>query len=325
MHSGSQTFPVISIVTPSYNQGQFIADTIESVINQEGDFYIDYIIMDGGSEDNSVSVIKKFAGLVEACPVVLTIDDAIFRSYGNCRGVSYRWVSEKDGGQSDAINRGMEKTVGEWVTWLCSDDIYLKGALNRLSAEILKDDADVIYGDVVFLQDNNFMGALGTEEHKQFKFLNTRMIIQQPGSWIRKNAWIQANGLNRQLNYIMDYELFIRLELLGFIFRRIPEFFAIARIYNEAKTSSPSLKRLWEYYKTFFFHHSKNLKSFSITPYILYGIEYIIKLNESRNLANYLTALLHKVFWRIARPEEAADIAKRFQALNPELYNKYKS
>ena len=117
-----QDFPIISIVTPSYNQGKFIADTIESVISQEGDFYIDYIIMDGASRDNSIEVIQSYSEKLNRCPVVFTQGNAEFRKYGNCKGVSYRWISEKDTGQSNAINKGYKIAVGSIFNWLNSDD-----------------------------------------------------------------------------------------------------------------------------------------------------------------------------------------------------------
>src|SRR3972149_7029872 len=103
----------VTIVTPSFNQGRFIGETIESVISQEGDFLLEYLIMDGGSTDNSVEVIKKYEDLLKGggWPV-------------RCRGIEYRWVSVKDNGQADAINKGFMASKGETLAWLNSDDVY---------------------------------------------------------------------------------------------------------------------------------------------------------------------------------------------------------
>ena len=98
---------IISIVTPSYNQGEYLEETIRSVISQEGDFHIDYLIMDGGSTDGSVDIIKKYADLVKQ---------------GNwekkCLGIDLTWLSEKDAGQTDAINKGFSRARGEIVSWI---------------------------------------------------------------------------------------------------------------------------------------------------------------------------------------------------------------
>ena len=90
-----------SIVTPSYNQGKYIEETIKSVISQEGDFSIDYVIADGGSTDNSVEIIKKYSKL---------LNDGRYPI--KCNDIKFRWWSKKDRGQSDAINQGFNSTDG---------------------------------------------------------------------------------------------------------------------------------------------------------------------------------------------------------------------
>lgn len=105
--------PIISVITPSYNQGQYIEETILSVISQEGDFQIDYLIMDGGSTDGTVEVIRKYAEMIDK------------NAYPHrCRGVALRWVSEKDKGQTDAINKGIRQSKGSILTYINSDDAF---------------------------------------------------------------------------------------------------------------------------------------------------------------------------------------------------------
>src|SRR4030065_1321205 len=112
--------PLVSVVTPSYNQGRYIEETIKSVLSQEGDFRIEYLVMDGGSSDNSVEVIKKYDRLLKEgrWPV-------------KSLGITYSWVSEKDKGQSDAINKGFRQATGDYIAWLNSDDTYEPEAIRK--------------------------------------------------------------------------------------------------------------------------------------------------------------------------------------------------
>src|SRR5450631_3400065 len=130
-------FPVISIVTPSYNQGTFLAESIESVMGQEGDFSIDYIIVDGGSSDNSVDIIKKYEARLHNGEWPVT-----------CRGITYRWVSERDRGQTDALIKGFRMSQGEVLAWINSDDTYLPGALQTAALFFSSQpDAGLLYGN----------------------------------------------------------------------------------------------------------------------------------------------------------------------------------
>src|ERR1035437_9764873 len=118
MNDNINDHPVISIVTPSYNQGEFLAETIESVISQEGEFHIDYIIVDGASTDTSVEIIRHYDELLNE------------RNWSiKCCGIRFRWTSGKDKGQTDALMKGFRIAKGDVYAWLNSDDTYLPGAL----------------------------------------------------------------------------------------------------------------------------------------------------------------------------------------------------
>src|SRR6187431_735936 len=124
-------FPKISVVVPSYNQGQYLEETILSIFNQQYP-NLEVFVVDGGSKDNSVDIIKKYE-----------------------QHLTW-WVTEKDKGQSDAINKGFARVTGEIVTWLCSDDLFTKGTLKRV-AEIfseLPDNVGLIYGGATLFGDN---------------------------------------------------------------------------------------------------------------------------------------------------------------------------
>ncbi len=105
-----------SIITPSYNNDKYISQTIDSVLSQEGDFEIEYIIMDGGSTDNTVNILKKYEEKISMC----------FES----RHITFKWFSEKDNGMYDAINKGFSLATGDIYAWINADDIYLPGAFN---------------------------------------------------------------------------------------------------------------------------------------------------------------------------------------------------
>lgn len=175
----------ISIITPSYNQGQYIADTIISVIEQEYS-NLEYIIMDGGSKDETVDVIKKYADKI-----------------------TY-WESKKDKGQSDAINKGLKKATGDIVAWLNSDDIYTENALKRV-AEIFKKnpDVDIVYGNVWQCY------PAKTEKHVNKKFNPKQFLsgvnMHQPSVFWRRRVHEEVGFLDESLYYTMDYDLWLRL------------------------------------------------------------------------------------------------------------------
>ena len=137
-----QIAPILSIVTPSYNQGQFLVETIESVIGQSGDFHIDYIIVDGGSTDNSVEIIRHYDALLKQGEWPIS-----------CKGITYRWLSERDRGQTDALAKGFRMVNGEILAWLNSDDIYLPGALQTAAAFFRNNPGTgLLYGECTLLR-----------------------------------------------------------------------------------------------------------------------------------------------------------------------------
>jgi len=135
---------IVTIVTPSYNQGQFIEETINSVLSQEGDFFIQYIIADGGSTDNSVEIIKKYEKLLKEKKYPV-----------RCKGIEYIWWSRKDRGQSHAINQGFKIAKGDILAWINSDDYYEPGAFDYIFDMFRKHPhIDMIYGDCYFILGN---------------------------------------------------------------------------------------------------------------------------------------------------------------------------
>lgn len=218
---------VFSIVTPSYNQGAFLAETIESVIGQTGDFFIDYVIVDGGSTDNSVDIIKQYESLLKTGGWPLT-----------CRGITYRWVSEKDNGQTDALMKGFSLATGEILAWLNSDDTYLPGAL-QTAADFFYNhkDTGLMYGDGRYCDAvGAIIGNYRSEEFDLDKLASANFICQ-PAAFFRKDVFATVSGLDRTLQFAMDYDLWIRIGR-RFACRHLQHLLANYRLHETSKTIS---------------------------------------------------------------------------------------
>jgi glycosyltransferase involved in cell wall biosynthesis len=231
-----ENHPVVSVITPSFNQGQFLAATIESVLGQEGDFYLDYIIMDGGSMDDSVEIIKRYERLLQEKGWQV-----------QCRGITYRWVSEKDRGQTDAISKGFSRAEGEIFAWLNSDDLYLPGTLQTV-AEFFRETPGtaLVYGDAHFCDyEGKIIGQYPTEGFDLNK-LAYRNFFCQPSTFFRKNSYEAVGGLDDSLRFTMDYDLFIRMGK-QLDCRYLPQFLSQYRLHETSKTMHSD--ELFEYHE----------------------------------------------------------------------------
>jgi glycosyltransferase involved in cell wall biosynthesis len=221
-------YPILSIVTPSYNQERFIEETIKSVISQEGKFNIDYIIVDGKSTDGSVEIIKKYDALLKQgkWPV-------------KCRGIRYRWLSEPDRGQSDAIAKGFHMTEGDIIAYLNSDDTYLPGALEKVTG-FFESHPDVmfVYGDVVLVDENGSSVGRYPTEPFDYKRLAVRNFIGQQSAFFKRKAYEKVGGVDADLQYVMDYDLWMRMAK-EFNFNHVKEFLSTFRLHGESKTMKP--------------------------------------------------------------------------------------
>lgn len=209
----------VSIVTPSYNQGQFIRRTIESVISQSTpNIEIDHVVFDGGSRDESVEVLKSF-------------------------GSHIKWESKKDNGQADAVNKGILATDGEIIGWLNSDDIYYPNAIHKVVNYFNKNpEVDVVYGmaDHINLDDQAFEEY--PTEPWNFERLQYTCFICQPALFFRRKIVDTYGTLDKSLNYCMDYEFWLRLGKAGVMFGYLEEKLAGSRLYAENKTLGSRVK-----------------------------------------------------------------------------------
>ncbi|MCF8057512.1 MAG: glycosyltransferase [Desulfocapsa sp.] len=294
--------PQLSIVIPVYNGGQYLQDTLDSLVVLEETFPCELLFQNCKSIDGTTELLDSF-----------------------CQGHDNRFhFNEQDSGQSDAINRGTDRATGRWVTWLCADDIILPAVAEAIH-EAESSGADLVYGDIVFVEGSSIYPAIGTETHFPGALAQRRLIIQQPGTCILRKAWQEADGVNLDLNWSMDYDLFMRLESKGKNFLRSKLFLAIIRVHPDAKTSSGSIRRLFELWSVIWNSHLRRPAYFRFRPYLVYGSEYLIKALESRPrfrnryLAKKFLAVLHRLFWRIAGPAEQNVIQQRFHNLSPEV------
>lgn len=218
---------IISVITPSYNQGQFLAETIESVIRQEGDFSIDYLIIDGGSSDDSLAIIKHYDTLLQngEWPIA-------------CRGITYRWISERDNGQTDALMKGFRLAQGDIFAWLNSDDTYLPGTLETVAGVFrVHADTGLLYGDAHYCDTAGaVIGRYRTEEFDLDRLASAN-IVCQPAAFFRRQAFTAVGGLDVTLHFAMDYDLWIRIGR-RFSCHHIPRMLATYRLHETSKTIS---------------------------------------------------------------------------------------
>ena len=205
--------PKIPIVTPSYNQGQFLEETILSVLNQDYP-NLEYMIVDGGSNDDSVEIIKKYADRL-----------------------AY-WVTEPDRGQSHAINKGFRQATGDILAWLNSDDTYLPYTLQTVGQFFAEHaDVDMVYGDQVDIDETgSTFRATRSLDFNKFALLSRAGAISQPTSFYRRRVWEELGGLDESLHLTMDYEFFLRIAFAGYRIVRIPQYLAKFRYHDASKT-----------------------------------------------------------------------------------------
>jgi len=203
--------PLVTVVTPSYNQGRFIRATIESVLKQDYP-RIEYLVMDGGSTDETVSILREYSDRL-------------------------RWVSEPDHGQAHAINKGWRQARGSILAYLNSDDVYLPGAIAQAVAALeAHPEAAAVYGEGYHVdEEGRVLERYPTESFNPDR-LQEICFICQPTVFLRREAVERAGYLDESLRYCMDYDLWIRLARAGKILSHTPHYLASTRLHADAKT-----------------------------------------------------------------------------------------
>ncbi|WP_254411711.1 glycosyltransferase family 2 protein [Dyadobacter diqingensis] len=211
----SKRFPKLTIITPSYNQADFLERTILSVLNQNYP-NLEYIIIDGGSTDRSVEVIKKYE-----------------------KYLTY-WVSEKDRGQVHAINKALERATGEWISFQNSDDVYFPGTFQRFGKAALQQPADILYGDLFMIStDDEVTEILKTTSYSlTCQILEGMQIHNQ--SLFFKRALVEKYGkFDESYRFAFDYEFITRYTLHDTTkIRKIDGLGGALRVHADAKSST---------------------------------------------------------------------------------------
>ncbi|MBC8264038.1 MAG: glycosyltransferase [Anaerolineales bacterium] len=220
MPDGSR-WPRVSIVTPSYNQGQFIEETIRSVLLQ-GYPDLEYIVIDGGSTDGSIGIIRKYENWL------------------------LYWISEPDAGQADAINKGLRLAQGEVLAYLNSDDTYLPGGVRPVMDHFRSDPATgLVYGNCRVIDGwGRDLGLLPGHAFDLRRTIERGEFIPQPAAFWRKIAMEKVGMFNEDLHYALDYDFFIRVGQ-AFPVIYLPHIVACFRVHGTSKTASQS-EKLWQ-------------------------------------------------------------------------------
>jgi glycosyltransferase involved in cell wall biosynthesis len=267
---GSSDWPKISIVTPSFNQGRFIEETIRSVLLQNYP-NLEYIIIDGGSTDESVEIIEKYAPWIQY------------------------WITEKDNGQSHAINKGFKVASGDVIGWINSDDFLLENALFAVANGYAKNPDSI--GWVGTCKFTDKIGRVKTEDRPpvfsadlSFAAYGDKPYICQPSCFFSRSAFTNVGMLNEELHYVMDVDLWLRLSRIG-EFKSLGKYVACARKYSEIKTHQNPAMRYVERLVV-----SWKAKEFNLARSQM--IEYSIKLGRQHYLnSGFQDMLLLNLAW----------------------------
>ena len=212
--------PLVSIITPSYNQGMFLEETIRSVLKQSYP-NIEYIIIDGGSKDNSREIIEKYE------------DRLVY------------WESQPDRGQAHAINKGIRRAQGEFIGWINSDDLYQPDTVRKI-VDIFNEnpEVDVVYGRLDRIDESGKVVPTPTLPKDKVEFSKKLVIgecvVNQPGSFWRSRMMDLVGLLDERLIYGLDFEYWIRMAMAGAKFKRINDTVAQFRLSKSSKTVGQS-------------------------------------------------------------------------------------
>jgi glycosyltransferase involved in cell wall biosynthesis len=219
--------PKITIITPSFNQGRYLEATIQSILNQ-GYPNLEYFVVDGGSSDESVEIIKKYESQIDF------------------------WVSEKDSGQSHAINKGLERATGDIINWINSDDQLTEGSLFKI-AEYFQSNPKVavVHGKTILFKEDGWKTIHGANENDLPEGYLAGILFPQPSAFFTKKALDRVGGkVDESLHFGMDCDLFGKMAL-HYDFLSVSDIFSKYLLHKSSKTSQSNLPFAQDWQKVF--------------------------------------------------------------------------
>lgn len=271
MVRSEQGDPLVSIVTPSYNQGRFIEETVLSVKNQDYPD-IEHIIVDGGSTDDTLEILKRYEGTY-----------------------NLRWISEPDEGQADAVNKGFDMAQGEIIGWLNSDDVYFDtGTISAVVEAFQKHpEADVVYGDCAYIWEDGTILRIQCVPGFRYSRLLRGCFLEQPAVFFRRHV-VESHKLDVRLKVAIDYEYWLRIGR-EYRFYRLPHILAADRnhrgrisIASRDKFQAVSAELRRQYLPNPTWRHRLEWqldKVFSGTPRRIKGLILLLALTRKRDFA----------------------------------------
>ena len=300
--------PKITIVTPSFNQGQYLESTICSILNQNYS-NLEYIIIDGGSTDNSINIIKKYEKYIKY------------------------WVSEKDGGQSEAINKGLRMSKGEIVTWINSDDLLQTKILQKIPSFFQDNNTGLIFGKSVSFGDKILEKTSRSDFQDQKEKILASVAFPQPASFFRRKVLDRHGFLDESLHFGMDYDLFVRIAL-NYEIKSINEVVSWNRYHSASKTMSMPFSFALDWARVF----SRLLRSFDFTSEIIadlkslkiydngvdcYKVENFFTKSDITKAYVYFLQEQAQFYYGAFKLKEARDIVIRIKYWDPKIYSMY--
>jgi glycosyltransferase involved in cell wall biosynthesis len=244
----------ISIITPSFNQAEFIEETIRSVMRQDHSD-VEHLVIDGGSTDDTVAVLKRYPHL--------------------------QWVSEKDSGQSNAINKGFRKATGEIVAWLNSDDFYEENIFGEIVQYFeAHPDCMLLYGDITFVDASGKMLFRATGDTIDFdRLIACPDIVRQPSFFWRREVIDELGGVDEDLHLVMDFDFFLRIGK-RYRFHYLARNLSFYRYYETNKSLSMVRRQVREMFRVY----RKNNVAFSVRILRFLTAKYVYSFGVLRTL-----------------------------------------
>ncbi len=299
----------ITIITPSLNQGVYLESTIRSILDQNYP-NLEYFVIDGGSTDASVDIIKKYEDQIDY------------------------WVSEKDHGQSDAINKGIRRATGNIITWVNSDDMLQPGILSKITKYFNDRDVGLIFGKTISFGDNMLEKISNYDLYDFDAKLLGCVAFPQPASFFRASILEEQGLLDESLHYGMDYDLFVRIAL-NYQIRPIDEIVSLNRYHPESKSIANTFNFALDWAKVF----SRLLRSFDFTEELVLelkalkiyheGCDYY-KTGREYNKSDLQRAYLYflqeqaQLYYSSYRMTEARAIVDCIRQLDYTFYTRYR-